>query len=275
MSGPFIPETDYVYPTKQDHHMISFKFANKVDLSGDYPFRDKSAGFKFCRFFHRIFVRLIVLPVTRIRYALKVEGKIDRQVAKDGLITVCNHVFMWDNLVVLCAGRGRNVEFPMWRTNMKNRMAKIYRYQGAIPVPNVALDGRQSLFRFMDALNEVVREKKWLHFYPETALWHYYVPIRRFKRTVFDIAVKNRRPIVPLGISYRPAKGIYKLFKKNEPNATIRIGEPVWPDFTKPEREAATELRDKVHLAMIKLCGIESEEQNEELMKLYNYRDYD
>ena len=74
----YIPKTDIEFPSAPDAHLLAVKPSHPVDLSEGYPFRNKSFGFRFCQFWFRIFLHLIVLPVVRIRYCLKVEGRVDR-----------------------------------------------------------------------------------------------------------------------------------------------------------------------------------------------------
>lgn len=271
MKELYIPDLGYEYPDRHDAHMLVVEKKNTVDLSGDYPFRDTSFGFRLRRFWFRLFFHCIVLPVCRIRYALKVEGKIDPKIAKNGLITICNHVFLWDMLVVHCARPFRDLEYPIWRNNMFAGLKNCYRNCGGIPVPDYQKDGREAVVRFHHALEDVLKEKKWLHVYPEGSAWYYYVPIREFKKTTFTLAWQYDVPVVPMGISFREPKGIYKLFKK-EPCATLHIGAPEYPDRTLNKSEGAQELSDRCRLAMMRLVGIESEEQNRELMEQYRYK---
>ena len=74
-------------------------------------------------------------------------------------------------------------------------------------------------------------------------------------------------------VKYRPAKGIYKLFKKH-PCATLIVGEPLECNFDLPRKEAAEDLKNRVHLSMVKLLGFESEEENakaiEEIYEKHN-----
>ena len=53
-------------------------------------------------------------------------------------------------------------------------------------------------------------------------------------------------------------EGIYKLFgKKDEPLLTISIGEPIFPDTTKPRKVEVDRLRDIAFERMLKMAGIE------------------
>ena len=71
------------------------------------------------------------------------------------------------------------------------------------------------------------------------------------------MAYKYNMPILPLYINYRPRTGFYKLVgKKNEPLITISIGEPIFPDLTKPRKIEVDNLRDAAFAKLLKMGGI-------------------
>jgi 1-acyl-sn-glycerol-3-phosphate acyltransferase len=114
-----------------------------------------------------------------------------------------------------------------------------------------------SLMRyFFAAFDELHRRKKWLHIFPEGANWHYFQPIRPFKKGAFTLACRYNIPVIPLAFSYRPPRGLYRLFKKNYPLITLRIGEPLLPDLSKPRHEAVNLLRAETHRRIVELAGI-------------------
>ena len=116
------------------------------------------------------------------------------------------------------------------------------------------------------------KQNKWMHIYPETGLWYYYVPIRPFKRGAAYFAYQYNKPIVPIGYSFRERKGISKLFFKRSPFVTAHIGEPMYPDKTLPKKQAIDELNEKIRTKIMNMVGIESEEENQKLMKeCYKY----
>lgn len=267
----YIPKTDIEFPSAPDAHLLAVKPSHPVDLSEGYPFRNKSFGFRFCQFWFRIFLHLIVLPVVRIRYCLKVEGRVDRSVLKNGFVTVCNHVCLWDLLIVHCGFPMRHCEFPIWRNNMQAGLKNAYRFMGAIPVPDYQKDGRAATVRFRNALQDVLEEKRWLHVYPEGSAWYYYVPIRPFKKTAFTLAKQYHVPVIPLTISFREPKGIYRWFKK-DPCATLHIGSPEYPREDLNKTEAAEELSARCRLAMIRMMGMENEAENDRIASTYRYK---
>jgi 1-acyl-sn-glycerol-3-phosphate acyltransferase len=70
------------------------------------------------------------------------------------------------------------------------------------------------------------------------------------------MAYIHNLPLIPMAFSYREATGLYRLFKKNYPLITLRIGEPLLPDTTKPRKEAVQILRAEAHRRIVELAGI-------------------
>ena len=114
---------------------------------------------------------------------------------------------------------------------------------------------------FNAAIEEVLADGKWLHFYPEGSMWLFYPDVRPFKKAVFQYAVKFNKPILPLSFSFRPRRGITRLFSK-KPFADLHIGAPILPDATLPPREAAEKMRAEAYHVMQLMCGITPDSPN-------------
>ena len=109
--------------------------------------------------------------------------------------------------------------------------------------------------KFQKAIDEVLDNKKWLHFFPEGSMWFYYPDIRPFKKGVFKFAIKHNKPVIPLAISFRPRKGLWKLLGK-KPCVDIHIGEPILPDMTLSKEEAIDKIHKEAYHAVQVLAGI-------------------
>lgn len=271
MSDRYIPPIvkTYTYPKQHDQHMITVKEKFHPVLDENYPFREKTFWFYFKRFWLNVLLNTIVIPSAKIRYAIKVEGKKNirkyRKDFKNGYVTVCNHIAHWDFLMILCAMYPRKCYFPIWENNMRDALSGIYKTIGGIPVPTESTRGGM---KFMKAMNSVLEDHKWLHVYPEGSMWFFFPGVRNFKEGAFVFAYKNNVPVIPLAITYRPPKGIYKLFKK-EPCTTVHIGEPIMPDKNLSRKEAVAKLASNAHLAVVHMMGIKDEKENEEILKEY------
>jgi 1-acyl-sn-glycerol-3-phosphate acyltransferase len=158
----------------------------------------------------------------------------------------------WDFLCVLKAVRYRRLYFPAWKENICGPDRNFIRAAGGIPVPAEI----HAIKYFNQAFDELHGHKKWFHAFPESSNWHYYQPIRPFKKGVFTMAYKYNLPLIPMAFSYRPPTGLYKLYMKGYPLISLRIGEPILPDQSLPRKEAVNILRQQCHKKIVELAGI-------------------
>jgi 1-acyl-sn-glycerol-3-phosphate acyltransferase len=191
-----------------------------------------------------------------IRYCLRVEGrdilKKHRKLFKNGAMTVANHVMRWDFLTVLLTVRYHRLYFPALAYNINTADRGLIRAVGGVPIP----EGIHAMKYFNAAFDELHRQKKWFHAFPEASSWDFYHLIRPFKKGVFTMAHKYNIPVIPMAFSYRPPTGIYRFFKKGYPLITLRIGEPLMPDQSLPRKDAVNLLRQQCHKRIVELAGI-------------------
>ena len=247
---------DIVYPNRCDEHMIEVKKIRDTHFDENYCYYNKSFGYKFLRVILNICLYLVGYLVVTFRYGLKIYGrrefKKNKKHFKDGAITICNHVLMWDYLCVLKAIRP-NLEYHAgWKTNFEGPNGPFIRWVGGIPIPT---DNIRAMAKFQKAIGDVLKDGKWLHFFPEGSMWFYYPDIRPLKKTIFKYAVRYDKPIIPMAISFRPRTGLWKLFGK-KPLADLHIGEPLFPDKSLPIGEAIDKLHKEAYHVMQVLAGI-------------------
>jgi 1-acyl-sn-glycerol-3-phosphate acyltransferase len=251
----YIPDTGIRYPDNPEEHVFSRLGSYTITLDEHYPFYDKSPAFRLKSALMHLGIFCIVFPLNRIRFDLKIEGKDilkkHKELLKNGALTVANHIHRWDFLMILHAVR-RRLHFPAWKENLSGPDRNLIRLAGGIPVPSDI----KTIKYFNKALDDLVAEKKWLHVFPESARWDYYPYIRPFKKGMFSMAYKYNLPVLPMAFSFRPATGIFKLFKKKLPLITLRIGEPLLPDLSKSRKEAVTLLRRQCHDSITALAAI-------------------
>ena len=247
------------YPDKCDEHMIEVKRVRKVNFDEDYPYLDKSNKFKLMRSVYWLLVNGIVFPLCRISHGLRIYGKENYKKHKKelsgGAITISNHVFYWDFLCVLRAIRPHLTYFPAWKENFEGPSGNLIRLSGGIPIPT---DSFRSMVKFNKAIEEVLESGKWLHFFPEGSMWQCYPDIRPLKKAVFSYAVKYNKPILPITMSFRPRRGIMKLFFK-KPAVDLHIGEPLYHNKELSRREAENDLRARAYHIMQVMNGIDTE----------------
>ncbi|MDR0690138.1 MAG: 1-acyl-sn-glycerol-3-phosphate acyltransferase [Spirochaetaceae bacterium] len=253
---PYVPNLDLVYPANPDDHMILGPQEVDLVLDEHYPFLDKSPAFRIRSALIYLGIFTLVFIIAPIRFGLKIEGrgklKKHRALFRNGALTVSNHVLRWDFLCILQAIRFRRLYFPAWKENISGPDRNLIRLVGGIPVPT-DIHGIKYFNRAFDELHE---KKKWFHVFPEGSNWPYYQPIRPFKKGMFTMAYKYNLPVIPMAFSYRPSRGLYRIFKKNYPLITLRVGEPILPDLTLSRKEAVNLLREQCHKTIVDLAGI-------------------
>lgn len=267
MSAVYVAKTKYIYPKEFDDHMIKRSVKCTPILDDKYEYYGDGTIFKLKRFFLRILLKVIAIPYVRIRFCLNVEGRSNlrknKALLKNGFVTTCNHVSYYDYLMVLSAVRkwGR---FPIWKVNMQTGGRGLFKMAGGITVP----DTIQGLKVFSKSLDYAIKKDKWLHVYPEGSMWYYYSAIRPYKKGTFSIAYRNNTPVIPLAITFKEPKGLYRLFKK-DPCATIKIGKPIMADYSLEKHAGVKKLNDDVFEATVKLAGYDSNQQNAEMIQNY------
>jgi len=271
----YIPKIEYVYPTKTDEQIIKVNKKRKVVLNGRYYEGLKKATFKIGQLFFRIIFNLIAVPAVKIRYNLKVEGKkqlksYKKKLKKSGFITVSNHVFLWDYLALCASVKMGFPNVPAWGKIIYSRFGKIFSWAGVVPIP----EERGVFKNFYNFIDGVFKENKWVHIYPETGLWYYYVPIRPFKRGAAYFAYQYDKPIIPVGYSFRERTGIFKCFCGKDPLVTAHIGTPIYPDKSINKRESVEKLNNQIRNKILEMVGIKDEQTNDKLMQeKYIYED--
>lgn len=256
MNEPYIPDLGLLYPDKPDAHFIECKIVEPFVVDETYPFLEKKL---LCRLWSTLTYACIftlVFFIAPIKYGLKIEGRENlrkhKKLLKNGALTVSNHVYRWDFLGVLQAVRYRRLWFPAWKENFGTKDKNLIRLVGGIPIP----DTIKAMGKFNEAFDTLHKKKKWIHVFPESSNWPYYVPIRPFKKGAFTIAQRYNLPVIPMAFSYRKPKGLLKLFLKEKPAITLRVGEPLVMDSSLSRKEAVLSMRKLCHQKVLELAGI-------------------
>ncbi len=248
-------ELDYEYPERCDQHMITVKHLRDVVLDENYPYLQKGFPWFVQRATAVVLYNCVLSWLVRLTHGLRIYGRENlrkyKKELKDGAITICNHVFKWDTICISIALRNRKFYFPAWAGNLVGPDGPLIRMAGGIPIP----ESIKAMKAFKAAMEEVFETKTWVHYFPEAAMWYFYPDIRPFKKSAFQQAVKYNRPIVPMAYSFRPRKGITKLFTKN-PCADLHIGEPLFPDPSLTPVAAAKKLQEDAYHIVQTMAGI-------------------
>ncbi len=249
-------DLDIQYPERSDEHMITVKHLRDTHFDENYPYLEKGFWHKIKRGALWLCLHLIGFPLCTLRHGLKIYGrdilKKHKKEFKDGAITIANHVLMWDYLCVLKAIRPHLQYHPGWKTNFEGPNGPLIRWVGGIPIPT---GNMRAMAKFQQAIGEVLKQGKWLHFFPEGSMWFYYPDIRPLKKAIFKYAVRYNKPIIPITLSFRPRKGIQKWFGKT-PLVDLHIGEPLYRDESLSVPDAIDELHARAYHTMQVMNGI-------------------
>ena len=257
-AGTYVPNTGIEYPEDPSIRMVRpTKFTHPFVMDENYPYYEDNFHYWLNYVLDYAKFWFLVHPLLRIIYGLKVERndimKRYKKEFKNGAITICNHCFRWDVPSVIAATR-KHFWIPMIGENMMTDDYWHMKYIGGIPVPSTMA----AMKKYNEAFDKHHELGHWFHVFPEGINWKWYKPLKPFYKGAFSMAYKYNMPLLPLYINYRPRTGIYKLFgKKDEPLLTISIGEPIFPDTTKPRKVEVDRLRDIAFERMLKMAGIE------------------
>ena len=258
----FDPKTNkYPYPLETDRHYLEVHKNRGIVFDASYPYVDRSRSFRFRQGVVRLLLNILVFPLCRIRLGLKIKGrenlKKHRETLRNGTLSVCNHVHMWDYLSVMRAIRPFRPNLLSWAPNINGENGTLIRLVGGIPIPDSDLSGTMA---YLKAVKDLLNNHGWLHVYAEGSMWEYYAPIRPFKRGAANIAVTYNKPILPLGFSYREPGWIRKKIFHQIATFTVRIGEPIFPNTELLGRERERDLTIRCHDAVCRLAGIDPKE---------------
>ncbi|MBO4680982.1 MAG: 1-acyl-sn-glycerol-3-phosphate acyltransferase [Clostridiales bacterium] len=259
----FDPKTDkFPYPLETDKHYLEVHMDRGYVFDTKYPYIDRSRWFRFRQGVVRFLLNVFVFHVATVRMGLRIEGRENvkkyRDVLKDGVVSVANHVHMWDYIAVMKAIRPFRSNLLAWAPNINGENGTLIRMVGGIPIPEGNTAATKTYLKVMRSL--LMDEHGWLHIYSEGSMWEYYRPIRPFKRGASHIACDCGKPILPLAFSYREPGWIRKRLFRQIATFTLRIGEPLFPNNDLSPKEREKDLTIRSHDAVCALAGINPKE---------------
>ena len=256
------PKTNkFPYPQDTGTHYLGVKKDNGNVYDASYPFIDESKKFKFKQFWFRVLLVLVAFPVSTIRMGFKIKGrenlKTNKEILKQGIVSVSNHVHMWDYMSIMHAVYPYKTNILAWDKNISGENGPIIRMAGGIPVP---VDSKKGFAKMALSTIKLIQDGGWLHVAAEASMWEYYAPIRPFKEGAAFFAYKADRPILPMAFSYRPVGWIRKHIFKQIALLTLNIGEPIYANKNLERDESIKDLTIRAHEAVCKLAGINPKE---------------
>lgn len=230
-----------------DDHKIHLKQTKTLHLTEDYTFVNHSPLFLALSWLFKIAVIYpVFLTLTRVALGFRARGRRNLRAARNGAVTVSNHVHMFDAPMLNFAMFPRQPVMTSMKGNFETPGIRfLVRILGATPIPETP----KALGAFMRAMGAELDRGRLVHFYPEAALWPGHTELRPFKNGAFHLAVTSGKPVLPLIVKPRPATGIWRLYKK-KPCITIVIGRPVAVPESGSRRQRIETLKARVFAEM-------------------------
>lgn len=253
--------TKFPYPKYTDAHYLIVKKDNGIVFDKNYPYVDTSKSFLRKQRWLRFMLYFIVFLVAKIRLGLKVEGKNilkeNKDLIKKGVVSVCNHVHMYDYLGIMSVIKPVKPYLLAWDRNITGEMSALIRLVGGIPIPK---NDVQASIAFMSQTENMINRGGWLHVYPEGSMWEFYAPIRPFKTGASYFSCKCDKPIIPFAYSYRKPNWMRRVIFRQIACFKLSIGDPLFPNNDLPLKERERDLTLRSHDAVCLLAGIDPKE---------------
>ena len=257
VSKSFIPKTHIAYPENTDGHYLEIKKDDGTVFDKNYPYVDKSKKFKRKQRLIRMGLYTIVFPFSYLKMGLKIRGKKNirknKKILKQGALSVCNHVHMWDYICIMNAIKPFKSHMLVWNKNVSGESGPLVRLVGGIPIPE---NDMSATIKYLDDIKHLLDDGGWIHIYPEGSMWEYYRYIRPFKKGIGHLARMSHKPVVPMGISYRKPSWIRKYIFKQPAAFNLCIGEPIYLNESLPKNEQEEDLLIRLHKSVCELAGI-------------------
>lgn len=244
---------DYdVLEIEDDEHVFHMWEPFKFEIKEDYKFVITNKFVKLVSNIVYVVVWPILWLINVLLFGFKVYGREKLRNVEGGKVTVSNHVHPMDCTMTGLINFPKRTYYPTLAQNFKIPVIRhIIRILYAIPIPTKIKQKE----RFLNEIEELLKEEKTIHMYPEGALWPYYEKIRQFKSGAFNIAVSANVPIIPIRYVFVKPKGIYKLYKRKKCINAIVL-KPIYPDMNLKIPERIEDLENRTIKAM---NSIESE----------------
>ena len=230
----------------EDSHVLHFWQPCKFEINDEFTFVNDNLIFNtFSNLLYMIAYPLLLI-INKFLFGFKIEGRENLENIDSGKITISNHVHPMDCTMVGLANVPNKTFFTSLETNFKIPIVrKIIKLLNAVPIPQ----NIKYTKKFVKSIDELIKNNKTVHFYPECSLWPHYEKIRHFKNGAFDFAVRNNVPIVPMVIKFNKPKKINN-FIKTRTTITLIIQKPIYPNKLLGNKDAILDLKNRAYNSM-------------------------
>lgn len=201
----------------------------------------------------------LVIPILTIMntfvFGLKQEGKgkIQKLSKKNkGFVLTCNHVHPMDCTWLGVLATPRKMVYTSMEGNFNIPVVGPFiRFFDCVPISTTV----KGLRNFMNEMTNAVKNGRVISMYPEGSIEMYCDHLRKFSDGAFTIAVDANAPVLPVVITPRERKGLWRLLKRGS-CITVTVGDPVYPIDCGSHRKTVRKLREDVEAEMNHLLEI-------------------
>lgn len=220
---------------KDDAEVVKNWEPLKFEINDNYKYVSKNIIFNFFSNVLCFIVAIILSIFDRLLYGYKVINK-KNIVKNSGFVSISNHIHWMDCTFVGLMNYPHRIYFPTLASNFKIPVIRhIIKLLYAIPIPKT--NNQKEIF--YNTINDLLKEGKIVHMYPEGSLWPYYDKVRNFKYGAFKMAVEANVPIQPIVFKY-----VNKWYKR-KPAIVCEILKPIYPNNKLKKEERIKDLKNR------------------------------
>ncbi|MBQ4617381.1 MAG: 1-acyl-sn-glycerol-3-phosphate acyltransferase [Clostridia bacterium] len=167
---------------------------------------------------------------------------------QSGAVITCNHFNAFDSFAIQmayeAAEQPERIFYRVIRegnyTSFPGFYGFLMRHYNTLPLSS----NRQTMRKFLTAVNQLLQEGHFVLVYPEQGMWWNYRKPRPLKKSAYSFAAKNNVPVLPCFITMKDSEvmgedGFYVQ------EYTIHVCEPIFPDPEKSHAKNAEEMLEK------------------------------
>lgn len=167
---------------------------------------------------------------------------------QSGAVITCNHFNAFDSFAIQIAYEAANQpDRTFYRviregnyTSFPGFYGFLMRHCNTLPLSS----NQQTLKKFMEATEKLLRDGNFVLIYPEQSMWWNYRKPKPFKKGAFTFAAKSDVPVLPCFITMKDSDimgedGFYVQ------EYTIHISEPIYPDTSLPTGKRVTKMMEE------------------------------
>lgn len=231
-----------------DEHTTSPELSLSLPVDGSYNYLQTG----FFNFFKKRLAHAVDYffekKTVRDLFDLEIKGRENLEGVPNSIV-VCNHVHMFDCIIVRQAYNRKNIYITAAQFNNRSDfLGFLMRYNEMLPFSS----NRKAQCNMNSAIEKILKGKSGhILVYPEASEWLYYKKPRPFKPGAFHYAAKHNVPVQPMFITFSEEE---RRDKKGNPapKATLNILPPIYPDSNLSRRENKVSLSAAAYDSMKK-----------------------